>query len=190
MILALRFLMSPAGTHTQEQHTVYPYAHWSSHQRCNDNTFRPVRFPDELPRLEPTFHLEEGDFLKHFPPKKSHAAAGYDFIVTLFFIDTSINVIDTVEHIHALLRPGGKWINLGPLLWTSGAQARLELSLEEMFALVKASGFHIEDDTSATRRRTVVCEYTADQRAMMQWMYNAEFWVATKFADTSSPETD
>ena len=116
--------------------------------------------------------------------------------MTLFFIDTSTNIINTVEHIHTLLRPGGTWINLGPLLWSSGAQAHLELSLEEVLDLVHKTGFDVhgpdtgtnvrdstagpDSDADVRRRRTVVCEYTADPSAMMQWLYHAEFWVATK----------
>lgn len=191
MTLALRFLLCPSMTHTTGQHTIFPYTSWFSHQRNNDNTFRSVHFPDEIPRLSPAFHLLEGDFLKHYPPKENGKEDGYDFVVTLFFIDTSLNIIETIEHIHSLLRPGGKWINLGPLLWTSNAQTRLELSLEEVVKLVEASGFVIEDDVvEKTKRRTVVCEYTADRRAMMQWLYHAEFWVATKLNDDLRAEVD
>lgn len=91
----------------------------------------------------------------------------------------------TLEHIYALLRPGGTWINLGPLLWTGGAQASLELSLDEVLQLAKEIGFDVEGTTQegvegVRARRTVECEYTADPRAMMKWLYQAEFWVATK----------
>jgi hypothetical protein len=30
------------------------------------------------------------------------------------------------------------------------------------------------------KTRTIPSEYTADQRAMMKWVYQAEFWVARK----------
>lgn len=187
MTLALRFLLSPTTTHSLEQHTLHPYASWFSHQRSTSNTFHAVHFPDTLPRLSDALVLSEGDFHKHFPPR---GCEGYDFVVTLFFIDTSLNALDTIAHIHSLLRPGGRWINLGPLLWPARAQARVELSLEEVISLVEASGFRIEDGEETMRRRSVVCEYTADPRAMMQWLYHAEFWVATKVVDGLLPETD
>jgi hypothetical protein len=136
-------------------------------------------------------------------------APGYDVLVTLFFLDTSPNVLATLQQIHRLLRPGGTWLNLGPLLWPGGAQAALELSLAEVMALVRATGFAVcgEDALSdelglglggadagadagarkgaseAARRRwprTVECEYTADSQAMMRWIYRAEFWAARK----------
>jgi hypothetical protein len=96
------------------------------------------------------------------------------------------------------LYSGGVWINLGPLLWTGGAQASIELSLDEIYDVAKAIGFNIEDlednsssvpsmrtaDASATKNnlspRTVECEYTADPFAMMRWIYKAKFFVGKK----------
>ncbi|KIP04985.1 hypothetical protein PHLGIDRAFT_75016 [Phlebiopsis gigantea 11061_1 CR5-6] len=182
MSLGLRFLLSPSTTQTAHQHRVYPYAYWFSHQRTNDALFRAVSFPDVVPRLRDTLRLAEGDFLALKPPR---GTTGYDYVVTLFFIDTSANAISTLEQIYTLLRPGGVWINLGPLLWPGGAQARVELSLEEVLRLAKLIGFKIEgQDTPASceqyRRKTVHCEYTSDNQAMMKYSYLAEFWVARK----------
>lgn len=178
MTLALRFLLSPDTTQHAEQHTIHPYAYWFSHQRSNDALFRPVSFPDTVPRLGDRLQLIAGDFLTH--------RGTYDVVATLFFIDTSLNVLATLEHIYELLRPGGTWINLGPLLWPGGAQARVELSLDEVLRLARMIGFEIEGEdgrpveADALRRRTVRCEYTGDTQAMMKYMYDAEFWVARK----------
>ncbi|KAL7277724.1 hypothetical protein ACG7TL_008660 [Trametes sanguinea] len=188
MNLAFRFLLSDKHTQRLNQHVLQPYASWFSHQRSSDALFRPVSFPDALPRLSDRLTLAEADFLSLRPPHDADAPEdppGYDFIVTLFFIDTSLNAIETLEHIHTLLRPGGKWINLGPLLWTGGGQAAMELSLEEVLKLADMVGFTImgengEHVPDRERRRTVECEYTADKTAMMRWLYQAEFWVARK----------
>ncbi|CAK5281225.1 unnamed protein product [Mycena citricolor] len=177
MTLALRLLLSESRTSAIDQHTIHPYAHWFSHQRSSYSLFRPMSFPDALPRLSPTFELLEKDFLTL---RKPAASAGYDYIVTLFFIDTSLNVFTTLEQIYHLLRPGGTWINLGPLLWTSGAEAKVELSLDEVLQAVQEIGFVIQGQEDGQRSRTVECEYTGDSRAMMRWIYRAEFWVAQK----------
>ncbi|KAH9855901.1 N2227-domain-containing protein [Lenzites betulinus] len=183
MNLAFRYLLTEKYTQRPQQHTLQPYASWFSHQRTANELFRSVAFPDAVPRLSDKFVLAEQDFLSLRAPKNVNGATGYDFIVTLFFIDTSLNAIETVEHIHRLLRPGGKWVNLGPLLWTGGGQAAVELSLEEMLRVAEMVGFDVAgegESAGVERRRMVECEYTADQTAMMRWLYQAAFWVATK----------
>ncbi|KAI0669596.1 N2227-domain-containing protein [Trametes maxima] len=182
MNLAFRFLLSKKHTQQPQQHVFQPYASWFSHQRTTDSLFRSVSFPDVVPRLGDSLVLAEQDFLSLSPPSRENGD-GYDFVVTLFFIDTSLNAIETLQHIHTLLRPGGKWINLGPLLWAGGGQASVELSLEEVFRLAEAVGFGvggINPESDKERRRTIECEYTADRTAMMRWLYQAEFWVARK----------
>ncbi len=194
MTLAMRFLFSPKATTTKNEHHIQPFAHWFAHQRSNEPLFRIVSFPDVVPRFASNLELIESDFLKLVVPTQGLegqstsptpglSTQGYDFIVTLFFIDTSINVFATIEKIHYLLRPGGIWINLGPLLWPGGAQAKVELSLEEVMSVVKDVGFlvHQSSDPDDVRApRTVECEYTSDKNAMMRWIYSAEFWVAVK----------
>ncbi|KAI0629447.1 N2227-domain-containing protein [Trametes polyzona] len=187
MNLAFRFLLSEKYTQQPQQHSLQPFASWFSHQKTTDPLFRSIAFPDVVPRLSRNLSLAEQDFLSLRAPKGEDGTDGYDFIVTLFFIDTSLNAIETVQHIHRLLRPGGKWINLGPLLWTGGGQAAVELSLEEVLRLAEIVGFSVygesEDEgvqPAVERRRMVECEYTADRTAMMRWLYQAAFWVATK----------
>lgn len=195
MTLAFRFLLSPKYTNSPNEHNLRPYAHWFSHQKSRDTQFRAISFPDVVPRLGPNFHLVEEDFIKmslpSHPPAASsgywtrnsanHHLDGYHFIVTLFFIDTSLDVLSTLSHIYTLLRPGGTWVNLGPLLWTGGAQAKVELTLDEVLEAAEEIGFIIEKDkTGPAARKTVECEYTADKLAMMRWIYKAEFWVARK----------
>lgn len=41
----------------------------------------------------------------------------FDCVVTCFFIDTAHNIVEYLEVINYCLKPGGKWVNLGPLLW-------------------------------------------------------------------------
>ncbi|KAF5377932.1 hypothetical protein D9615_006735 [Tricholomella constricta] len=207
MNFAFRFLLSAETTPSINEHTLRPYAHWFSHQRSNDSLFRAIHFPDAVPRLTLNFRLAESDFLTLSPPpprtqpdtsppdfawSKSdagdvHDQKGYDYIVTLFFLDTSLNVFETMEHIHTLLRPGGTWINMGPLLWTSGGHAKLELSLDEVICAAEEIGFVFQNGSGdgdgkggLGARCTVECEYTGDLKAMMRWIYKAEFWVATK----------
>ena len=195
MTLPLRFLLSQKTTTTVNEHNIRPYAHWFSHQYSNDSLFRSISFPDVVPRLSANFRLAEKDFLELKAPMGKTGAganldgtnttkqltAGYDYIVTLFFIDTSLDVFATMTHIYSLLRPGGTWINLGPLLWTGGAQSKIELSLEEVLHAAEEIGFNVQAaGNGPASRKTIECEYTGDKNAMMRWIYKAEFWVATK----------
>ena len=204
MTLAMRFLLSPQTTQHVDQHKIRPYAHWFSHQRTTDNVFRAVPFPDAVPRLKDNFHLLEQDFLSIPTPGtlgsslrpdfwtagsegSQLSGEGFDYVVTLFFIDTSFNVLATMAQIYALLKPGGYWINLGPLLWPGGGQCKLELSLEEVLAAAEELGFAFtkshpggQSNNHLEAQRTVECEYTGDPQAMMRWAYKAEFWVAQK----------
>jgi len=133
-----------------------------------------------LPRYSTHFQIAEGDFLRHKPANDEL----YDYIVTQFFIDTGSNVVATLQQIKDLLKPGGKWINLGPLLWSGGGSVAMELNLEEVLELAKEVGFEIMVDEGQVeekyRRRTVECEYTADRMGTFQRIYHAEFWVAKR----------
>ncbi|KAG8872354.1 hypothetical protein FRB97_007710 [Tulasnella sp. 331] len=168
MTLPLRYLCSNATT-LPNQHRIYPYHFSLSHNRETADLFRPASFPDAIPRLGPSFKLTEGDFL-------AITSGGYDIVVTMFFIDTAFNVIDYLRQIHDVLKPGGIWINLGPLLWTSGSGATLRLSVEELLALAKLVGFDVQEES----RRRIDTEYTSNTRGMMRWIYETEFWTATK----------
>lgn len=41
----------------------------------------------------------------------------WDCVATCFFIDTAHNVIEYVERIWKILKPGGVWINLGESIY-------------------------------------------------------------------------
>ncbi|KAJ1310024.1 hypothetical protein OPQ81_006778 [Rhizoctonia solani] len=234
MTLPFRMLLDETATPTANCHTVCPHYSWLSHTRSNDNLFQSAVFPDILPRIDMDggliesqcsnnttkksktfdelyvsggkFELIESDFLSLSSPIQP-SDRGYDFIVTLFFIDTATNVLAYLDQIYALLRNnrglaapspgsrlslGGTWINLGPLLWPPGAS--LEPSLEEVLALAERVGLDIVGEHHSARssneavnpveiRRTLECQYTANRAGMMKWMYQAEFWVAKRRND-------
>lgn len=46
-----------------------------------------------------------------------NAIAKWDCVVTCFFLDTAHNVMEYIECISKILKPGGLWVNLGPLLY-------------------------------------------------------------------------
>ena len=103
-ILAYRYLLN--GTKAPFEHTIYPFVwHWT-HQLNGDMRYRPVRIPDKIPSHN--VKLVEGDFLQEFTEE-----GVYDAVVTLFFIDMSVNIVDFLETIWRILKVGGLWVNLG-----------------------------------------------------------------------------
>ena len=54
-----------------------------------------------------------GEFIESYEDQE----AEWDCVLTCFFVDTAPVVMDYIEVIYKLLKPGGCWINLGPLLY-------------------------------------------------------------------------
>ncbi|KAK4055788.1 hypothetical protein OIV83_000335 [Microbotryomycetes sp. JL201] len=131
------------------QHSVKPWIHNLSHQRSTINTTRTNRFPDVLPRNDAPLRFVPGDFLQ------LNEDAPYDAVISLFFIDTASNLLDYLEKIWRLLKPGGTWINEGPLLYYGNPA--MALPLDDVIALAKLVGFEIE------KKETIEnVNYTAD----------------------------
>jgi carnosine N-methyltransferase len=116
-----------------------------------------------------------------------HAGA-FDAVATAFFLDTAQNALEYMETILHALKPGGWWINFGPLLWhwadagaylgggAEGAEPlSLELPLDELAAAAEALGFEFA-------RREVVggVPYMADARALARREFSCAFWAARK----------
>jgi hypothetical protein len=122
-ILAYRYIIN--CTQVPFEHMLYPFATQWAHQPNSAMRFQPVRIPDVIPSKK--VKLIEGNFLTQFTEE-----AVYDVVVTLFFIDMSPNVIDFLEKISKILKPGGLWVNLGrkPCLVSSGRQGNLRVIIQ------------------------------------------------------------
>jgi len=67
------------------------------------------------------------------------AFAGRSYVVTPFFIRTSLNAVKSFHQVYSLLEPGGFLINLGPLFWAPPGLA-LELTLNGSFSVIELVG--------------------------------------------------
>lgn len=178
MNLAYRYLSSLSTPFSVSFH---PYIDWWSHQATTSDLQRSVAFPDTV--ADPTsVLLVEGDFTTAF----TEQAGAYDVVVTLFFIDTARNLVSYLETIHRLLRPGGRWINLGPLLYGSGPF--VQLSLDEIVRLSERIGFEFQetDEECGTITlpgmpvRGLEVAYAQNARGLSKNAYQAQFWEAIK----------
>jgi SAM-dependent methyltransferase len=193
MTLAHRYMLSLHSgnpTATVNGHIFHPNIGWWSHHRTNESLLRPVAFPDILPEQNVLKRLKlvEGDFVTTFLP---HEEGRFDAVVTLFFIDTARNIVDYLETISKVLKPGGVWVNMGPLLY--GTAPLIELSLDEVLKVAEKIGFELMpvdakwgEDTFADsiewrgKVRGKLAGYSWDQESLSRNAYQAQFWVGRK----------
>ncbi|KAH8895890.1 N2227-domain-containing protein [Thozetella sp. PMI_491] len=183
MNVAYRFMEKQ---HARQSKVAYPFIDSWSHHVSTANMLRSVSFPDIA--MDPNaVLLVEGDFTTVFQEEGQ-----FDAIVTHFFIDTARNLMNYLDTIHKLLKPGGLWLNLGPLLYGSGPF--VQLSMEEIATIVLAMGFEFLDHPAGTAAaasvgnltlpglpiRSVESAYGLDTQGLVKNVYSSQFWIARK----------
>merc|ERR1719382_2188582 len=87
--------------------------------------------PDRIMSRPQDFSMSAGEFVEVYMPQERE----WDSVLTCFFLDTANNVFLYIRTIAMILRPGGLWANLGPLLYHYAESPRsvsIELSWEEV----------------------------------------------------------
>ncbi|KGO40799.1 hypothetical protein PEXP_086110 [Penicillium expansum] len=174
MNLAYRYVSSVSVPNSVSFH---PYIDWWSHQATTDDLQRSVTFPNQVIHQSSVL-LIEGDFTTVF----TEHTGQYDIIVTLFFIDTTRNLVTYLETIHRLLRPGGRWVNLGPLLY--GTAPFVQLSLDEIVTLSESLGFEFQETDPKIGNitlpnlpvRGLEVAYGRNGRGLNKNAYQAQYW--------------
>ncbi|XP_047334360.1 carnosine N-methyltransferase-like isoform X2 [Impatiens glandulifera] len=170
--------------------TIYPWIHSNCNALSDRDQLRPVSMPDIHPAsagITEGFSMCGGDFVEVY--KDPSQAGTWDAVVTCFFIDTAHNIVEYIEIISKLLKDGGVWINLGPLLYHFADmygqedEMSVELSLEEVKRVAFHYGFELE------KEKTIEATYTTNPRSMMQNRYFAAFWTMRKKASRVAVET-
>ncbi|CAM1505870.1 Fc.00g115070.m01.CDS01 [Cosmosporella sp. VM-42] len=178
MNVAYRFL----ETHrTRNSESLHPFIDGWSHHVTEADMYRELSFPDVNINASSVV-MVEGDFTTAFKGQQRH----YDVVVTYFFIDTARNLMAYFETIKKVLKTGGHWINLGPLLYGTGPF--VQLTLEEIIQVTEIMGFeYLDTDESCGSLtlpgrtvRGMAAIYGFDERALTKHAYNAQFWVARK----------
>ncbi|KAF1406793.1 Carnosine N-methyltransferase, partial [Eudyptes chrysocome] len=157
---------------------LYPWIHQFSNNRRSADQIRPIYFPDVDPHSLPSgsnFSMTAGDFQEIYSECNT-----WDCIATCFFIDTAHNVIDYIDTIWKILKPGGIWINVGkcPLLYhfeNLGNELSIELSYEDIKNVILQYGFHIE-----VEKESVLSTYTVNELSMMKYYYECVLFVVRK----------
>ncbi|KAJ8770379.1 hypothetical protein K2173_014992 [Erythroxylum novogranatense] len=168
---------------TQEigEWTIYPWIHSNCNSLSDSDQLRPVSIPDIHPAsagITEGFSMCGGDFVEVYSDPSQVGV--WDAVVTCFFIDTAHNIVEYIEIISRILKDGGVWINLGPLLYHFAEMygqeddMSIELSLEDVKRVALHFGFQFE------KERTIETTYTTNPRSMMQNRYFTAFWTARK----------
>jgi len=156
-------------------------------QECHDAAHLPRKC------LTPDFSMTAGEFLEVYGEQRGC----WDALVTCFFLDTAPVVFEYMETIHRLLRPGGIWINFGPLLyhWKGGGpmgvgeeederfRRSVELSWEEIRHVMTGQEGEGGEAFRFDMKREDFCgpvTYAADPTSMMRTVYDCVFFVAAK----------
>jgi hypothetical protein len=177
MNLAYRYV----NDHTPEDYfAIHPFIDGMSHHAKTSDMLRKIIAPDSTPSS--SVLLVEGDFNTAFKEQGGH----YDIIVTHYFIDTARNLMSYFDTIQFLLKNGGKWVNFGPLLY--GTAPFVQLSLDEIIAVVEEMGFEFEELSDECgeltfedkKVRTKESGYGFNGKALTKNAYAAQAWVARK----------
>lgn len=193
-----------------QQFNLYPFALEFSNVVNRDHQMKVVKVPDVHPGtvLAADYHNQDSDSFNRMSMTAADFVVLYgdanhrgmfDAVVTIFFIDTAPNIIRYIETIRNCLKPGGVWINIGPLLWHFADRApkngdeveggkpkhqkngidepgSIELTVEEVLTLVDSLGFNIE-------RHEIVDQgagYIQNRESMLQNTYRTLHWIAKK----------
>ncbi|PWY90109.1 N2227-domain-containing protein [Aspergillus heteromorphus CBS 117.55] len=188
------------------QHTLHPFALHFSNLLSRDQQLQTVQIPDTHPGTTMVeaqgsatpfgkMSMSAADFTVLYSNPSNEAV--FDAVATVFFIDTAPNLIRYIEAIRHCLKPGGIWINVGPLLWHFedgsnrshggsdetqdqgiGEPGNVELTETEVFCLVERMGFAIEKRQAGHERPW--CGYIQDPNSMLVPLYRPSHWVARK----------
>jgi carnosine N-methyltransferase len=217
MLLASDFMLNNSGICSPERPLHFsPWLLESRNQHSYLNELRTVSIPDidpmqlldssgisSTPTPPPDFSMAAGNFCAIYSHEKE--ANQWDCVASCFFLDACHNVIEVLQVVHHMLRPGGVLINVGPLLYHwSGPLLRpddgtwqkyrerhshlddrymtsIDLAYDDVKEIMINIGFEILEENTG-----VDCCYTADLQSMMRTQYRCISFVAQK---KSSPNT-
>ena len=99
-----------------------------------------------------------------------------DVVLTGFFLDACPSLLEACAQVRAVLRPGGFWLNHGPLLYhcDRGASIAPRLCADELLLLVERSGFELVETADHA------CSYSQDPHSMCVSRYTCLFFCARK----------
>lgn len=174
MLIASNFVLNRCVI--ENQCTFYPWVHQFVNNLSRNNQIEAITFPDVSPTKFPpkgTMNMVAGDFLQVYRDEDY-----WDCVATCFFIDCANNIIEFVEVIYSILKPGGIWINLGPLLYHFSDvpnENSIEPTYEDLIVIIRSVGFII-----LKNKTDVLTKYAQNPTSMHQSEYKSIYFVCQK----------
>lgn len=175
MLICSNFILN--CTTKKEEFEIQPLIHTFSNIFKNDSPLKKILIPDidlaEQMNEQGEMSMVAGEFVEVYKSKLN----SWNAVVTCFFIDTANNIIEYVETIYNILKPGGVWINFGPLLYhysDLSNEISIELSWEELRQIIIDFGFDI------VREEVKQASYSSDEDSMCKTVYSCIFFTAIK----------
>ena len=177
MILCTNFIFN---SHlNKNKYQIQPLIHSFNCLKNEDDPFQLFNFPDEnideiMKRKDfRKLNIIPGDFVLSFKDKNNC----YDCIVTSFFLDTANNIIEFIEIIYNILKKGGIWVNVGPLLYhfhDIQNEVSIELSWEEVRKIILKFGFDFKNE------KMIDSTYSSIEDRLKTTIYTCIFFTAIK----------
>jgi len=162
--------------------TIFPFALGMEHRKCTRDHLRGVLIPDVCPSQilcpdgvtsQPQdFSMTAGEFVEVY----SSQVGQWDAVLTCFFLDTAKNIFLYIRTIAAIIRPGGLWSNIGPLLYHYAEQPNA-VSIELSWAEIKPT---IEKYFEFKEEEKVKAYYTTNERGLFHTCYSCKFFVVVR----------
>jgi carnosine N-methyltransferase len=214
MLLASDFILNGGIATPDRPLKLSPWLLESRNVHAPTDPLRTVHIPDVDPSNILSSELDDGSLLPEFSMAAGEFFSIYnhpreenqwDCVACCFFLDACPSIVENLQLIHRMLKPGGHLINLGPLLyhWSGPAMrpddncladykkrysyldqrymASVDVCYEDVREILVNIGFEIVEEKTGVK-----CLYTADRRSMMNMVYRCVNFVARKLPDDSS----
>uniref|UniRef100_A0A0N5AA70 carnosine N-methyltransferase n=1 Tax=Syphacia muris TaxID=451379 RepID=A0A0N5AA70_9BILA len=162
--------------------TIYPYVLETCNNWSYEDQLRPIKFPDftlenkcSILKRPNTFSMCAGDFLQVTKCDECKWSA----VVTVFFMDTAVNIIEYIDAIYKILKVSGIWINLGPLTYHfTDSDGALELPYNEVINLIRQRGFKLV--LLIEIQINFKALYASNSKSMLHYEYHCGFFKCIK----------
>ncbi|GBE59022.1 N2227-like family protein, putative [Babesia ovata] len=153
---------------------LYPYCLSTSNRVNHEDQMFTCHLPDVAPAehgVKSDFSMCTGDFTEVYATVETP----FDAVLTCFFLDTAKNAITYIRTCAGVLRRGGLWANIGPLLYhyADFNHNSVEYSWEELRHIISI-WFDI------VREEWRDANYTSNKRSMMRTQYRCIYFEAIR----------